>query len=493
MHAVVVELVAAVGRLRLAHLGRDLVHELVVDPGVVEKEPRVVDVLERQLHAIGQLRVEREAREVELEAPNAELVRVREGIGHAASKSKLVKRACRLNPIASSKSRSGVRNAKPRRRCTRWAARASRPAPGLRLEASPGRLTERQDRAPLRLRGRNCPVLRHRGSRSSASSSLLLPANFSGSISFNTTHCKLNRMNSYKIAHLVKTTAGDPLTPAEAAKRLGVSYQTVKQWIYRKRIRSVRTPGGHHRIPASEIRRLGDATARGEAGPVGMDAISGRNKLLGTVTRIRESGLLAEVTLDVAGQRLTSIITKAAVKQLGLKVGVPGLCARQGDRSHDHPGLRRKAMTRKLLFFISRRRGTASLLGVADPKPEILVFGAASLTESLTDLGKAYESRTGEKVVFSFGASSDLARQIQAGAPADVFFSADTAKMDALAKGGPRQGRATGASSSPTPWSSSSPPTRRSRSRPPRTSRTSRGSPSPIRPRFRPASTPRSG
>jgi molybdate transport system substrate-binding protein len=75
-------------------------------------------------------------------------------------------------------------------------------------------------------------------------------------------------------------------------------------------------------------------------------------------------------------------------------------------------------------------------LGIADPKPEILVFGAASLTESLQDLGKSYEAKSGTRVVFSFGASSDLARQIQAGAPADVFFSADTAKMDALEKAG---------------------------------------------------------
>ena len=48
----------------------------------------------------------------------------------------------------------------------------------------------------------------------------------------------------------------ESLTPAEAAKALGVSYPTIKQWIYRKRIRSVRTPGGHHRIPRSEIARL---------------------------------------------------------------------------------------------------------------------------------------------------------------------------------------------------------------------------------------------
>jgi molybdate transport system substrate-binding protein len=75
-------------------------------------------------------------------------------------------------------------------------------------------------------------------------------------------------------------------------------------------------------------------------------------------------------------------------------------------------------------------------LGVADPKPEILVFGAASLTESLQDLGRAYEAKSGIHVVFSFGASSDLSRQIQAGAPADVFFSADTARMDTLEKAG---------------------------------------------------------
>ena len=112
------------------------------------------------------------------------------------------------------------------------------------------------------------------------------------------------------------------VTPAEAARLLGVSYPTVKQWIYRNKIRSVRTPGGHHRIPTSEIRRLGAAVPpRGKA--ASLDAISGRNKLLGTVARIRVSGLLAEVTLDVAGQKLTAIITKSAVNDLHLKAGSP--------------------------------------------------------------------------------------------------------------------------------------------------------------------------
>lgn len=64
----------------------------------------------------------------------------------------------------------------------------------------------------------------------------------------------------------------------------------------------------------------------------------------------------------------------------------------------------------------------------------VTVFAAASLTETLKEIAGAYERGTGDKVVFNFGASSTLARQIEEGAPADVFFSADEAKMDALEK-----------------------------------------------------------
>jgi molybdate transport system substrate-binding protein len=93
-------------------------------------------------------------------------------------------------------------------------------------------------------------------------------------------------------------------------------------------------------------------------------------------------------------------------------------------------------IVRKLLVVLFSLIAAARLGAAPDPKPELLVFGAASLTESLDALGKAYSVKTGQPVAFSFGASSDLARQIQAGAPADVFFSADTAKMDALEKAG---------------------------------------------------------
>ena len=64
--------------------------------------------------------------------------------------------------------------------------------------------------------------------------------------------------------------------------------------------------------------------------------------------------------------------------------------------------------------------------------PQILVFAAASLTDALREIGTAYEQTSAVRVKMSFDASSNMARQIEAGAPADVFFSADTQWMDYL-------------------------------------------------------------
>lgn len=65
---------------------------------------------------------------------------------------------------------------------------------------------------------------------------------------------------------------------------------------------------------------------------------------------------------------------------------------------------------------------------------EILVSAAASLNNVLTELGTNFQAQTGIQVEFNFDASSTLARQIEAGAPADIFFSADETQMDKLAK-----------------------------------------------------------
>lgn len=67
---------------------------------------------------------------------------------------------------------------------------------------------------------------------------------------------------------------------------------------------------------------------------------------------------------------------------------------------------------------------------------EILVFAAASATDALQEIGADFHRATGHDVRFSFGSSGALARQIAAGAPADVFLSADTAKMDELERAG---------------------------------------------------------
>ena len=75
----------------------------------------------------------------------------------------------------------------------------------------------------------------------------------------------------------------------------------------------------------------------------------------------------------------------------------------------------------------------ASATSTADSKPpELLVFAAASLTDALADIGAAYTRATGQTVRFSFAASAVLARQIEAGARADAYLSADEAWMDYL-------------------------------------------------------------
>src|SRR5579872_3465835 len=73
-----------------------------------------------------------------------------------------------------------------------------------------------------------------------------------------------------------------------------------------------------------------------------------------------------------------------------------------------------------------------SQICAADPAQAVLVFGAASLTNVLDDLGQAFTGRTGIPIKASYAASSVLARQIEAGAPGDVFFSADLDWMDYL-------------------------------------------------------------
>jgi len=115
------------------------------------------------------------------------------------------------------------------------------------------------------------------------------------------------------------------LKPVDAARLAGVSYPTLKQWIYKGKIQTTKTAGGHHRVARSEIERvIGVAEKkRRKSKPVGLDSISGRNKLPGTIREIRYEGLLVQVTIAVANYEIVSIITSDSARALGLKEGIP--------------------------------------------------------------------------------------------------------------------------------------------------------------------------
>jgi molybdopterin-binding protein len=120
-----------------------------------------------------------------------------------------------------------------------------------------------------------------------------------------------------------QTSQGELLQLRDAALQLAISFPTIKQWIYKKKIRSVRTAGGHHRIPQSEIDRLLFRTL-GRTAPERKQVVrrvSGRNQLVGRIEELRISGLMAEVTLSIGGQQITSIITSRSAREMGLKKG----------------------------------------------------------------------------------------------------------------------------------------------------------------------------
>jgi molybdopterin-binding protein len=109
----------------------------------------------------------------------------------------------------------------------------------------------------------------------------------------------------------------------DAALQLGISFPTIKQWIYKKKIRTIQTAGGHHRIPQTELDRLLFRT-RGKTEEERKQVIrrvSGRNQLVGRIDTVRISGLMAEVQISIGGQQITSIITARSAREMELKAG----------------------------------------------------------------------------------------------------------------------------------------------------------------------------
>jgi len=91
-------------------------------------------------------------------------------------------------------------------------------------------------------------------------------------------------------------------------------------------------------------------------------------------------------------------------------------------------------MSVKLHHFFASAVLSASVAGYAVAAENVTVFAAASLTNALQDIAEQYQKSKDVKVVSSFASSSTLARQIEQGAPADLFISADQQWMDYVAQ-----------------------------------------------------------
>jgi len=88
-------------------------------------------------------------------------------------------------------------------------------------------------------------------------------------------------------------------------------------------LKTVQTPGGHHRLTEAALRRFlqKDNMKPAVESRQRYRRVSGRNQLVGKVVSIRIEGLLAEVVLSVEDARVTAIITANAVRELQLKKG----------------------------------------------------------------------------------------------------------------------------------------------------------------------------
>jgi molybdopterin-binding protein len=102
----------------------------------------------------------------------------------------------------------------------------------------------------------------------------------------------------------------------EAARRLGISLDTLRRWDREGRIRTERDRANRRVVPASELARLRTgATAEGEA-------LSARNRFRGVVREVKVEGLLAQVELEAGPFRVVAIVTREAAEELGLEPGM---------------------------------------------------------------------------------------------------------------------------------------------------------------------------
>ena len=102
-------------------------------------------------------------------------------------------------------------------------------------------------------------------------------------------------------------------TAGEAARRLGISLDTLRRWDRQGRIRTRRDRANRRIVSAREVERIRGATQPQE--------LSARNRFLGIVRDVKIEGLLAQVELEAGPFRIVSVITREAAEELRLAPG----------------------------------------------------------------------------------------------------------------------------------------------------------------------------
>jgi molybdopterin-binding protein len=111
--------------------------------------------------------------------------------------------------------------------------------------------------------------------------------------------------------------SGDYVTLGEAAKQLGVSADTLRRWDKAGKLRTKRDERNRRLVSLKEVRRLGAVPERHRTG----DDLSVRNRFPGIVRSIEVDGVMGIVEIEAGPHRVTAVITRDAVEELGLAEG----------------------------------------------------------------------------------------------------------------------------------------------------------------------------
>src|SRR3954451_5878161 len=119
------------------------------------------------------------------------------------------------------------------------------------------------------------------------------------------------------LRHMAELTLGD------AAKRIGVSVDTLRRWAAAGKLTTSRDARNRRLVPEDEVDRLAPHPDRHRAG----DGLSARNRFPGVVTSVEVDGVMALVEIEAGPHRVTAAVTRDSVEELGLAPGVPATAA----------------------------------------------------------------------------------------------------------------------------------------------------------------------